>query len=99
MKETRPTRNALKGKHLADRLFDIWNNGNPLPLRSRKVRYSKGQFWQGVWWESVIDQKIQERGLVEIFKKNGQPWVRLSENRLTKMVIRRLLSLIKKGYL
>lgn len=37
LKETRPTRNALKGKHLADRLFDIWNNGNPLPLRSRKV--------------------------------------------------------------
>lgn len=99
LKETRPTRNALKGKHLADRLLDIWNNGKPLPLVSRDVVYSRGQFWHGVWLESVVDKKLQDKGLVEIYHDRGQSHVRLSNNLLTKLVITKLNKLVDNNRL
>lgn len=98
LKETRPTRNARKGKHLADRLLDIWNNDKPLPLVSRDIIYLVGN-WQGVWNESVIDKKLQEKGLVEIYQEGGKNHARLSNNLLTKSVIKRLNRLVEKGVL
>lgn len=99
LKETRPTRNALRGKHLADRLLDIWNNGQPFPLVSRDIIYSKGQFWHGVWFESVIDKKLQGKGLVEIYQDKEQNHVRISNNLLTKLVVKRLNRLVDSGRL
>jgi len=97
LKETRSIRRALKGKHMADRLLDIWNNGHPWPLVSIDVLYSKNNFWQGAWWDSTIDKKLEGQGLVERFQENQQMKVRLSENKLTKAVIKRLNKLVDKG--
>lgn len=96
LRETRPTRSHLKGEHLADRLLDIRERG---PLTSRDVFYSRGQVWEGLRHESHIDRKLQQKGLVEIFEIKDQSYVKLSEHTLTKMIIRRLLKLVEKGYL
>lgn len=97
LKETRPTRNTLRGKHLADRLLDIWNNGKPMPLISRNILYSRGNFWQGVWSENIVDKKLQEMNLVDVYEDRGVSQVKLRGNWLAKFVIKRLNNLVKRN--
>lgn len=95
-KNNHPTRKALSGKHLADRLLDVYNDGKPLPLVSRKVVYEKGNFWRSIWNEDVIDNILQEKGLVEIFEEQGLKKVRLSEGEFIKTVIKYLVKMVKR---
>lgn len=92
-----PTRNSLKGKHLADRLLDIYNNGQPIPLVSRDEIYKRGSFWESCWNENVVDNMLRAKGLVEIFEEKGMRKVRLSEDKLTKIVIKYLVKLATNG--
>ena len=89
------TREALKGRHLADRLLDIYNNGEPTPLLSGNQVYER-PFWSSVWNESTIDKMLEMRGLVEVYEERGQQYVRLIDDRTTKNVIRRLVKLVKQ---
>lgn len=92
-----PTRNALRGKHLVDRLLDIYNNGKPMPLVSRDVVYARLNFWRSVWNENVIDNILQAKKLVEIFEEQGVRKVRLSEDKFTDTVIRYLIKMADRG--
>jgi len=99
LKETKPTRSAMKGEHLADRLLDLWNNGDEKPLLSRDVVYGRGGFWEGVWLESVMDKKLSEKGLVKIYEEKGSFYVKLSKTNLTRFVIEKLAKLEKEKIL
>jgi|SRR3989344_7088245 len=96
-KQNTSTRNSLKGKHLADRFLDIYNNGKPMPLISRDEIYKRGSFWESCWNENIVDNILQAKGLVEIFEENGIRKVRLSEDKITKTVIKYLVKLANQG--
>ncbi len=88
------TRNMAKGKHLADRLLDIYDYGRkPTPLVSRDIIYKRSNFWESCWNKNVIDEILQAKGLVEIFWEKEVQKVRLAESRLTKTVIKCLAKL------
>lgn len=90
-------RNALIGKHLADRLLDIYNNGKPIPLVSRDEVYKRENFWKSTWSENVIDKILQGKGLVKIFERDGRRQVKLSENSLTNVVIKFLVKMVNEN--
>ena len=90
------TRNNLLGLHFADRLLDIWNNGNPTPLKSTNNSYSRASYWQSRYAERFIDNKLKEMQLVEVYEKNGKQYVELSNKLISKLTIKRLKKLVKK---
>ena len=96
-KDNVSTRNSLKGKHLADRLLDIYNNGKSMPLVSRDEIYKRGSFWESCWNENVVDNMLLVQGLVEMFEEKGIRKVKLSENKLTETIIKYLVKLANRG--
>lgn len=96
-KNNAPTRNSLRGKYLANRFLDIYDNGRSTPLRSKDEIYKRGGFGEGCWTENVMDNVLQAKGLVEIFEEKGIRKVRLSEDELTKTVIKYLVKLATRG--
>lgn len=99
LKQNRQTRNG-GGKYTADRMLDIWNNENPMPLVSRKgTIYMAAGRWKSVHWENVIDEILEKENLVVRYEEEGRWLVRLADNQLTKYVMKRLLRLVDKGIL
>lgn len=91
------TRNNLLGHHFADRLLDVWNNGNPAPLKSTSDSYSRPPYWQSRYTKRIIDNTLKEMELVDIYEQKGVQYVKLSDSILSKRVLRRLNKLIKKN--
>lgn len=99
LKNNRPLRNG-GGKYTADRLLDLWNNGTPMSLVSRKgVIYKAAGRWPSVHWENVIDEILEKEGLVVTYEKENRSLVRLSETPLSRYVLTRLLSMVDRGEL
>ena len=99
LKSNRPTRNA-GGKYTADRLLDLWNNGDPMPLVSRKgTIYKAAGRWPSVHWENVIDEILVKEGLVVRYEEEGRWQAKFSNSLLQKFVLKRLLKMVEKGEL
>ena len=99
LKQNRPTRNG-GGKYTADRMLDLWNNGQPLPLVSRHgVIYKAAGRWPSAHWENVIDGLLEKEGLVLRYEQEGRSLVKLTDSMLTRFVMSRLLRKVEQGIL
>jgi hypothetical protein len=91
------TRNNLLGLHFADRFLDIWNNGKPTPLKSTNEVYSMSPYWQSRYTKNYIDNNLKDMELIEIYEKNGEQFVKLSNKLMSKFTIKRLNKLVGKN--
>lgn len=99
LENNRPTRNG-GGKYTADRMLDLWNNGAPTPLLSRRgVIYQAAGRRPSVHWESAIDELLQKENLVTRYEWEGRTLVKLNDSPLAKKVLRSLVRMVEKRML
>lgn len=84
LKQNRFTRGNGWGTHLTDRFIDSWRN--PKGLRTGQMFYTNPNQIPSRWWLKVIDEKLQEKGLVNIKDNSVYPIRNLRNKIITKIL-------------